>query len=247
MKTTDIVIPLHNNGGFLGGDRELRYVLRSLCANYAGEFRVHVITEKLPDWLAGVEHVSAGGGPGPKLRLAGTLFPEGFLWWYDDMVLVRPQTEEDLKVTTARLVPGHYTKWGQMVNALLDKLRAEGHTAIDYSRAHGPYWYTGPEVAEGFATCVSNGDLRFPTETWILNLAKRKWRSDEGILAQYYKDFTPPGEDAIFVHWNDRGCSPGLVAWLDERFGTPCRFEVTPAEKQRREQWTARNHALGLR
>jgi hypothetical protein len=220
-----IVIPLHPSGGKMRDDSELRYTLRALATHFTEPYEVTIVGQRLPAWLGGVRLLQ-GGGLKAALGVAAKAYPEGFFWFYDDCCLLRDTTGEEMKVTPFRR---HWvrpnTKWGGQLHAIKARLEKEGRPVMDYSGPHGPYWFDGAMVDEGFEDWPGM-KMKFPWESWILN--KRAWPGREGVVCQYY---APPGAvepgDAWILHYNDKGNSPELRAWLEQRFAVAERFEET--------------------
>lgn len=220
-----IVIPLHHRGGALGNNTELRLTVRSIERHFTDEHDLTIVGRVFPDKVLDRDRAGfiESGGLKSALADASREFPDGFFWWYDDCVLLRDQSAEQLKVTTAnRDFLKSHGGWASMLRRVEWRLRKSGIPAVDYSRPHGPYWFDRGMVQEGFADWPKMAG-KFPWETWILS--KRRWPSRTGVTAQYYGPFSPPGGDKVLVNWNDRGCTPELLGWLSDRFREPCALE----------------------
>jgi hypothetical protein len=219
-----ICIPLHPDGGKFRDNTELRHALRSLCRHFKDEFEVVIVAEKLPPWLTGVRHIR-GAGLKDSLHAAADACPEGFFWFYDDTCLVRDTTGAEMRVTPCcKGWSAAKTSWARMLAQIHQRLTAEGVHAWDYSRPHGPYWFTKAMVDEGFADWPKM-TAKFPWESWILS--KRDWPRRHGVVRQYYGEFKAGGlENAWFVNYNDKGCSAGLLTMLESLFPDPCEFEI---------------------
>jgi hypothetical protein len=212
-----IVIPYSPCGGKFKNGTELRYVLKSLEKHFKGDYEVTVLGPKKPSWYEGAWLEQTQGRLKSALKLAADTFPNGFFWWYDDCVLIKDQTPEELKVTPARKAWGRIeTSWGKKLEQIRVRLVEDGITPWDYSRPHGPYWFDKSMVDESFDDWKGMSG-KFPFESWILS--KRDWPRRFGVEAQYYGDFkNPPAEEKVFVNWCDRGMTPELIKWLDEQF-----------------------------
>jgi hypothetical protein len=194
-----------------------------------GDYNVTLIGPRKPDWYTGRWIRQKKGKIKKAWHMAAEAFPSGFFWWYDDIVLIKDQTAEQLKVTPARKSWGKvWTNWGSQLEEIRERLVAEGHTAWDYSRPHGPYWFDKNMVDESFADWPKASG-KFPIESWILS--KRKHPRRFGVTAQYYKDFKkPPAPDKVFIHWCDRGFTLELTRWLDKKFTHMSNEERTNSE-----------------
>lgn len=221
-----IVIPLHKRGGKFKDNTELRYTLRSIARHFKGECQVAIVSEKLPVWSEGIEHIPDGGkGLKTALIRAAERFPGGFFWWYDDCVLLQDQSPAQLMVTPAcKGWSTAKTAWAKSLDSIKERLIAEGRHAIDFSRPHGPYWLTKSMIDEAFADWPGMGG-KFPFESWILS--KRGWPRRHAVVRQYYGPFrSPPPPASVFMNWCDRGFTPPLLKWLGDRFPEAGRYEV---------------------
>ena len=225
-KPIPIVIPLHHGGGKLGGDFELRYALRGLEQHFKNPMRIIIVGKSLPGWITGVEHLPAKKGLKSALRVAAQAFPAGFIWWYDDLVLLRDITAAEAKVTPAvSRWQKPKTPWAHALNRVKKRLAEEGYEPHDYSRPHGPYWFDQGMVVEAFLDWPDMAG-KFPFESWILS--KRNWPRRQNGWRQYYGAFAkPPGEGTIYMNYNDRGNTQELRDWLRERFPQQSRYETT--------------------
>ena len=236
-----IVFPLHEGGGKLRDDTELRYALRALEAHFKEPFEVTIVGRKVPGWLrvesgerraesgekTGVRHIKAGGLKS-SLVAAAAAYPDGFFWMYDDCCLLRDTTGRDMQVTPCKPVWSKAeTPWGRQLRSIKTRLEKEGWAAArgfirDYSCPHGPYWFDKGMVDEGFADWPGMA-AKFPWESWILN--KRGWPGREGVCVQYYAECrtVEPG-DAFFLNYSDKGNTRELREWLGRRFAAG-RFE----------------------
>ncbi len=220
-----ICIPLHQRGGKLRDDTELRFALRSLEKHLLDPFLIIIVGPRLPTWITGVEHLPAIGLKS-ALALAAKRFPAGFLWWYDDCCALRDTPAALLRVTPAsrRWSQGRDTKWTRQLNEIKARLEEEGIPAWDYSRPHGPYWFNKSLVDEGFADWPGM-KAKFPWETWILS--KRNWPRRHGVVKQYYRQFrSPPGGGRWLLNYNDAGNTEELRRWLYARFPDKSSFEA---------------------
>lgn len=218
MEKTPIIIPLHPRGGKFRNNKELGYALRSIRKNFEGLHEIILCCRTLPAGFAGCTHLpDGGGGLKTALRRAADAYPAGFLWWYDDCVLLRPQTADDLKVTLAsRRWSRAQTSWAKKLTKICDRLQKEGFTAWDYSRPHGPYWFDKGMIDEAFADWPGMAG-KFPFESWILS--KRDWPRKHGNYRQYYHRFkSPPGPADTLLNYCDKGFTPELIAWLEQHF-----------------------------
>jgi hypothetical protein len=223
-----VCIPLHKSGGKYGTDRELRFCLRALEKNFKDAFKVVIVAEELPEWLHGVEFIKTEFGLKVAIREMAKAYPDGFFLWYDDCFLIKPTSAAELRVTP---VAGSFTKtgtrWNNMLNEIKDRLIKEGHTPVNYSTPHGPYWFDKSMVDEAF---VDWPDMygKFPWETWILS--KRKWPGKKGHVAHYYKNnFKPPSNGVDVVNFNEIGFTIELQDWFLERFPEASVWEKSPA------------------
>lgn len=213
-----IVIPVHRKGGKFGTNRELGIAVRSIRKHFVGPFNIVICARQMPPGFEDCTHLPDGGkGLKSALACAANAYPAGFFWWYDDCVLLQPQTAEQLKLTLAspRWVNAQ-TSWAKKLNEIRDRLEAEGYQAWDYSRPHGPYWFDKSMIDESFADWPGMAG-KFPFESWILS--KRDWPRRHGNCKQYYGQFkSEPGANDVLLNYCDGGCTPELMAWLDEKF-----------------------------
>jgi hypothetical protein len=223
---TPIIIPLHHGGGKLKNDYELRIALRSIEKNFKAPFKIVIVGRRLPAWLSGAEHLY-GEGLKSSLHTAAKAYPDGFIWWYDDGVLLQPTTLEEMKVTPAiRGWQKPTTAWAEKLDDVRKRLEKEGHKAYDYSRPHGPYWFDLSMVEEGFADWPGIKG-KFPWESWILS--KRDWPRCHGAWKQYYGAFkSPPGPGHRYLNYADSGNTAELRAMLEDMFPEPSSFEAIP-------------------
>jgi len=222
-----IVIPLHSGGGKLRDDTELRFALRSIERHFREDFRIVIAGRRVPAWVRNVEHLPVSGLK-EALRAAGDLYPAGFFWIYDDCCLLRDHTAAMLRVTPAcREWKKALTKWAAQLERVKVALEAAGVTPWDYSRPHGPYWFTGPMIVEAFRSWPKmTGKL--PIESWMLS--RVDWPRRFAAHHQYYGPFTgPPAAAKWLLNWNDAGFTPELREWLARRFPEPSRFESPAA------------------
>ena len=211
-----IVIPLHTGGGKLGDDAELRFALRSLAAHVKEPYEIVIAGSALPEWASGLRRIEAGGLKS-ALAAAAAAFPAGFMWWYDDCVLLRDSTAAELGVTPCCRgwrKPG--SGWSKKLEKVRQRLVAEGMKAWDYSRPHGPYFFDKGMVDEGFRDWPGMA-AKFPWESWILS--KRDWPRVHGAVRQYYGAFKgAPGPGQRYLNYNNRGFTLELRDWLRARF-----------------------------
>lgn len=214
-----------------GDNRELRYALRSLDKHFMGDFEVVLLTSREVPWISGVKRLDAKGLKN-AVRTAGREYPDGFFWWYDDLCLLRDTTPEDLMRTPC--CKGWIkasTSWARDLDRVRARLEKEGYKAWDYSRPHGPYWFDGSMVEEGFADWPGMAG-KFPWETWILS--KRDWPRAHGGRLQYYGAFKRvPSADHYLLNYNNDGNTQELRDWLAERFPDRSRFESHLPEWER--------------
>lgn len=226
-----IVIPLHPKGGKFGNNSEARIALRAIAKHAVGDYQVTIVSKTLPEWATGVELVHDGGqGLKTALLKAAERFPDGFLWWYDDCILLQDQNPGQLQITPANAGWGRATTaWAGMLEDIRARLTTEGRQCFDYSRPHGPYWFTKAMIDEAFEDWPDRMSGKFPFESWILN--KRKWPRRHGVVKQYYGAFNgPPSGSAVFLNFCDGGFTPELQGWLNSRFPEPSRFEKPKIE-----------------
>jgi hypothetical protein len=225
MKHT-IVIPYSPCFGKFKDGTELRFCLRGLHKHLKGDFEIAIVGPKIPDWVQGVTHIKQTEGKlKTALRMAAEAYPNGFSWWYDDCVLIKDQTIEQVKLTPAkeaRRPP--QTVWTRNLLAVRDRLVDEGFSDRDYSTPHGPYFFNKSMIDESFEDWPNMAG-KFPFETWILNKRNAPWQSSDAV-AQYYGAFNnPPSDSRIFVNWCDNGMTPEFMGWMQNRFPSSSRYE----------------------
>lgn len=224
MKTPyQIVIPLHHGGGKFRNDTELRFALRSIEKHFTDPYEIVIVSRKLPAWLSGVKHIY-GKGLKSSLVAAAEAFPDGFFWYYDDCVLIRDTTADEMKITPAcKGWQKPRTGWARKLDSIRARLVAQGVRPWDYSRPHGPYWFDKGMVDEGFADWPGM-EAKFPWESWILS--KRDWPRVHGSVKQYYGSFKgAPASGQRYVNYSDAGNTPELRSMLEKFFPDPSRYE----------------------
>lgn len=222
----NIVIPLSPCFGKMGDCTELKFALRGFDTYLLGAFDITIVGPKIPGWLCNARHIEQTTGRlKTALVLAADAYPEGFSWWYDDFVLIKEQTVEQIKVCPAKSrSSGSETSWMKKLALIRKRLRSMGHPDLDYSTPHGPYWFNKLMIDEAFRDWPGMKG-KFPVETWILNKFRAPHQTSD-VVAQYYGAFSgPPHGEKLFMHWCDAGMTPELVAWLNEKFPHPSRYE----------------------
>lgn len=224
-----IVIPLHPKGGKFGDNSELRIALRSIEKHFTDPHRIVIVSKNLPKWITGVEHIP-GGGLKSSLLAASEAFPDGFFWVYDDFCLLRDTTAEEMKVTPAcRGWSRAKTGWANQLERIHQRLLSEHRPAFDYSRPHGPYWFTKSMVDEGFADWPGMKS-KFPWESWILS--KHDWPRVYGAVKQYYGAWkSAPNNSVRYLNYNDKGNTGELRNFFHEKFPTPSQWEKPKTAK----------------
>lgn len=227
-----IVIPLHPAGGKFRDNTELRYALRSLEKHLSPLPPIVIAGKNMPSWLKGVTHLKVGGLKA-ALRLAAETYPDGFHWWYDDSVLLRGSTPDQLKVTPCcKTFRNTNTAWGKGVTRMQRALEEEGIKAWDYSHPHGPYFFDREMVDDAIARFTRPGkriSAKLPIETYMLS--KRDWPRVHGEHTSAGKGFNgviAPEKRYLNYH----GMPARLLQFLEERFPDPSSFEVMPEEIQ---------------
>jgi hypothetical protein len=226
MKHT-IVIPYSPCFGKYKNGTELRFCLRGLEKHLRGDFEVAIVGPKIPSWLQNVTHIKQTEGRlKTALRMAAEIYPNGFSWWYDDCVLIKDQTIEEIKLTPAketRRPP--QTVWTKNLLHVRDRLVNEGFSDRDYSTPHGPYFFNKSMIDESFEDWPKMKG-KFPFETWILNKRNAPWQVSD-VVAQYYGSFlASPNKNKVFVNWCDNGLTPELMGWLYSEFPEQSKFEI---------------------
>ena len=191
-----------------------------------GEYEIAIVGPKLPSWVQGVTHIKQTSGRlKTALCMAAEAYPSGFSWWYDDCVLIKDQTIEQIKLAPAkenRKAAG--TSWMGSLLKVRDRLAREGFVDRDYSTPHGPYFFDKGMIDESFLDWPGMSG-KFPFETWILSKRNAPWQSSN-VVAQYYGAFrAAPTNDRIFVNWCDAGMTPELISWLESQFPNPSPYE----------------------
>jgi hypothetical protein len=226
MKHT-IVIPYAPCFGKFKDGTELRFCLRGLHKHLKGDFEVAIVGPKIPDWVQGVTHIKQTEGRlKTALCIAAESYPDGFSWWYDDCVLIKDQTIEEIKLTPAketRRTP--QTVWTKNLLYVRDRLVNDGFSDRDYSTPHGPYFFNKSMIDESFEDWPKMKG-KFPFETWILNKRNAPWQTSD-VVAQYYGQFSmSPNNNKVFVNWCDNGLTPELMSWLYTAFPQQSQFEI---------------------
>jgi len=219
-----VVIPLHRGGGKFGDNTELRYAVRSWCTHFKAPFDLSVVGVNSPDWLTGATHLPQGKGLKSALLAAANLYPDGFIWAYDDCCLLKDATLDEIKVTPAVANWGKVgSSWSRKLHEIKDRLVREGRPARDYSRPHGPYWFDKSMIDECFADWPGMAG-KFPLESWILS--KRDWPYRFKVVHQKYGAWSgPPDDGRFFLNYNANGTTMQLLEFLQSRFGGPCWLE----------------------
>lgn len=165
----DIVIPYQH--GNKPKDRfGLRYMLRSLEKHLKCDFDVHIYGDKKPEWIKDVRFIEVerhypnyllqlnSGIPSyenfidvwNKLVKASddSFLGDNILWTYDDVILLKDLTEDDLTVTVGynketevSAKTRQKSKWGRTINSAVSLLLEKGYPVYNYE-THLPRYFS---------------------------------------------------------------------------------------------------------
>lgn len=239
----DVVYPLSTgrHGSKVLGSRwdnnELRYSLRSLEQHFHRLGRVFVVTEFLPDWLTGVEHVYTvdthrrnkdANLIDKVLAACRAGVSDTFLRASDDQCLLADW--DGLDVWHAGDADGQRGgKWWRRCQRTCDYLKANGRPTWFYD-CHCP----APVDRDEFVRVVSAADYTttpgFSINTLYFNSVDIPRQRMAGQKLSVHRAIGPKklrslSRGKLFLGYNDRGLNDWLKQYLARRFPMPSRFE----------------------
>ena len=220
-------------------DNELRHSLRSVERYWKTESgglpRVVVLSESLPEWLTGVEHVKAVTYR-EALTKASQLDCERIVWMNDDILFLKDTREEDLKPThlgeeskekIAQWRIGK-NKWRRNYGRAQSWLAENGYSNFNFS-THKPYLYELEKMRSTLERTPWFGN-KSAFENYYFNIhhsssssqIRNKWRP-------HGRDLIPANiEEKRFLNLTDKavGVEKNLIRyWVRGCFKDPSRYE----------------------
>ena len=241
MSLPDIIIPLGSESK--RDNIELKIFLRSIEKNCSGTYgRVFVVTDRLPDWLAGVEHVYAvddlphnkDGNIIAKVVRALEASPETetFVWSCDDHVVMRPTDLSALPpIYNNRgkrdfMSPGG-NSWQKRVLRTFEFLEGRGVRLTHNYEAHVPQLHR----REPLLTLLKDVDYRagngYTINTLFYGLCGVTGGVEQGTVKTTCERETDADRpfDRQFVGYNDRAFLRGLCERLLATFPAKSHYE----------------------
>jgi len=231
-----VVFPLHHAGGADGRNGELKYALRSWDKHYKGKIRIAIAGAHKPNWITDdvilipCVKVHANGRMKPKglkssVKTTAGFFHQGFMWAYDDVVLLKDETEETIKNAHATTKWKHGGgRWQRSCFKVFERLQKEGLQDFNFSSPHGTYYLDYSMVVESFNDWGAMKG-RFPFESWILNKRKCKPKFDQFTrLIKANINIVVP-ETSAMLNWSGNCWNEPLKKYLQEKFPEPSRWE----------------------
>ncbi len=227
-----ICIPLKKDGS-KWKDNELRFCLRSIEKYWRGTEipDIHLLTTSDPHWLnkdSVTVHVCSSYADSVRHALSF----DNYLWFNDDIILLKPTRVEDLLVArhTGEMIPNSgYTgnSWKRKLSEVRDKLHSLGYSPIFNFSSHTPYVFN--------SKLMEHVILRFglenktPLETAYYNMA-RDWfpltKCDDKLTLNNKKKVPSDLSQYRFLNLFDKGLTKDVKNWLINTFPEKSRFEL---------------------
>lgn len=247
----DLVVPL-SGASKDGRDNEIRYLLRSAQANIAGLRKVWILGTHRPAWLTGVEFVDVPDDQGRKswniLRkfraLLGEDTTERIIKAGDDTVILSP-----VGVDTWTVVKGGQLRqmaegkkasfWTRCQHRTQEWLQAHGYGTLNYD-THAPcvlsrsglerMFAEFPEAewqkGRGWALWSLYYNITPPTAGEICLCRRTKATFERPAKSESIDDVRGRCQGKLFASYNNPGLTDQLLAYFQERFPEPSRFEL---------------------
>jgi len=243
MKTTDIVIPLNDDGS---GNKnfEIRYALRSIAENLYNYRDIIIVTAKVPHFIKGVTNIKQHDGNNKAItlfdkRMAGAELSnaDNIVLWSDDQVLL--QETNALSLPTLRrgleLMSDNTENnpWGQILRNTAKLLEWENKTCFD-CESHSPnllnrkkfielgkIFYDEIHANPGVVT----GSLYhnyYLSVMFEMDLFKTTFDGKTCAKKRTTLDFGAK----MFLGYDNIGLKNGIEHFLMDKFKYKCKYEV---------------------
>jgi len=212
---------------------EIRFSLRSLEQHLNEDFEVHVIGDYFPSWMTNVNYIETVrkadpyADTGQKYQICCDLF-ENFVWMNDDIYLLKSTKLRHIKdqpIITS--IPKTLSAWSKTLHESVKYLSEYGITNIKNFSTHTPYYYESEklkQLEENFPIF----DGKVSVEMVYFNLfGPENPRTLTEKLGIYSDRNARVTQEHRYLHHNDRGLTDKLKSYLEKRFGTPSRFEIS--------------------
>jgi len=238
----DVVYPLAsgNHGRKVLGSKwdnnELRYSLRSLEKYLPRLGKVFVVTEHLPDWLTGVEHIHAkdehrhnkDANLIDKVLLAcESGVSDTFIRLSDDQCLLQEWDGNDVWHQGDATEVDKEGKWWDRVNRTCDHLKSQGRPTWFYD-CHCP----APVERESFIKAAEGVDYQTPPGMSINTLYFNSvdiFRSRMNGQVASIEGETMEGDlhdpAKLFLNYSDAASNDSMQQILEKLYPSPSRFE----------------------
>ena len=213
-----VVIPYHNDGSKWEHDGELRYMLRSIDENFDFDYDVTIFARKNIPWIQNAKVLNIERYYPPhimekmkwkkphyenffdtinKIKLASQMddLQENILYTYDDVILLKKQSEEQIRTVygSSKLTdknihfwmnPGK-NKWKNTIFQAID--RAKGFGQVYLYETHLPRYFTKSNLRQMFKIFpIDKVDIPYAPSTLYYNMFYDKpdylyMESDEAV------------------------------------------------------------------
>lgn len=236
-----ICLPL-KDGGSKWANNELRFCLRAFAQFWAPERPrpiVELLTGTPPSWInrdmvrvhSAPEYVQAII---KAMQLAEEHSPsKHYIWWNDDIFLLKPTTEDDLKVGRQILGPMSPMSglrgngWRKKLCRVRDTVHQYGLAPVYNFSSHTPYLFHAPAMQRVIA-CIGV-QYKTPLETAYFNMM-RQWyprrKCHDKLVFYRDKPFPADLEPYRFLSVSDNGLSSRVKGFLQGRFPTKSCYEA---------------------
>ena len=253
MKKVDVIVPLQD-GGSGHQDMELRYLLRSLCANATGVGRVFIVTNPRPEWLVEdceavawvqCEDIYRHNKDGNIFRkiLAGLSLvqTEEAIWTCDDCALLKPRDMASLPVTHSMegakvRLWAIKSQWHNRMRRTFGYVHSRtGRWLEHFYDSHLPQRLDRGAAIAAIEDCfhlwsIDGAGVNINTAIVPFAMPKDFAGRETVPWGQLKETYERPGTvrtlgDKEWVSWNDNGWFGGVRELLEKRFPAPCRYE----------------------
>lgn len=248
----DLVIPL-SKASKDGRDNEIRYLLRSAQANIPGLRKVWILGTHRPAWLTGVEFVDVPDDQRRKswniLRkfraLAEQDTTERMIKASDDTVFLSPVGVKSWTVVKGRqlrqVMEGRRASfWTRCQHRTREWLAGHGYGTVNYD-THAPCVLskTGLErmfaefgedewkQGRGWALWSLFYNITPPTSGEVCLCRRVKATFERGSKSESIDEVRRRCKGKLFAGYNNPGLTDQLLAYFQERFPDPSRFELS--------------------
>lgn len=227
------------------GTDELRYSLRSVCANADGLFGQVWIVGDLPDWAVGVRHLDARASQGDRYedvraKVAAVVkqpeLSQTFLLMNDDFYLCRPVTEWAafhmgstwaLLRRLARNADPH-RKWQRTIRATAEWMQQQGHGDVLARQGHRPSLWDKTRLDQALSRYPKGRplDVRGLYDMAGAGGVGVKVANSKVSLDAQFPDKVAQLEVCPWLSSSDLSWRDGLVGkYVRDLFPEPCRYE----------------------